>query len=552
MSVWLRRGERSYRWDGYALFGRPPVVVPPAWALTERVWEAIGERPRLSEAEVDPADWLDEVVGSVPDGIERLCLVIPDGTRVGAWQSLLPALLRALGRTGASSRLLLVASGTHAVLDPAALDAHLRPEPSERQEIRKSLNLAEHREHPGGPENPLEGWEVIQNGDKGFDGHVSVGGTPRGTPVRLHPGYLASDYKILLGEVSYHYFAGFGGGPKLVFPGLADVVGAATNHQLAFRIDGANDTGGSGSGGTGSSASGSGGAGTGPSGSVGSGPSGSGDDISGTVGSGSSGSELSGSGVGSSGTAGSGASESSPGEVRLETLRWHLGCAPASLSGNPVHEDLLEAVSLAPPDWVITAAESPPPDPDPAFPRPFPTTVLQGPYPLAFDRAVELREAIGRVALTKAPDLLLADAGGRPRDATFLQAHKSLQHAARFVAPGGRILLAAGCEEGMGSRTLERYAANPGGFRPFAGTDDDPRAVLHLQTLIAMRHAVSQTRVGLWSELPAGIVRALGMEPLSSENEAREWCASAGGDIHWGWLPRAERFLPAPGWLGGR
>jgi hypothetical protein len=507
MSVWLRRGERSYRWDGYALFGRPPVVVPPAWALTERVWEAIGERPRLSEAEVDPADWLDEVVGSVPDGIERLCLVIPDGTRVGAWQSLLPALLRALGRTGASSRLLLVASGTHAVLDPAALDAHLRPEPSERQEIRKSLNLAEHREHPGGPENPLEGWAVIQNGDKGFDGHVSVGRTPRATPVRLHPGYLASDYKILLGEVSYHYFAGFGGGPKLVFPGLADVVGAATNHQLAFRIDGANDSRGSG---------------------------------------------FSGSGVGSSGTAGSGASESSPGEVRLETLRWHLGCAPASLSGNPVHEDLLEAVSLAPPDWVITAAESPPPDPDPAFPRPFPTTVLQGPYPLAFDRAVELREAIGRVALTKAPDLLLADAGGRPRDATFLQAHKSLQHAARFVAPGGRILLAAGCEEGMGSRTLERYAANPGGFRPFAGTDDDPRAVLHLQTLIAMRHAVSQTRVGLWSELPAGIVRALGMEPLSSENEAREWCASAGGDIHWGWLPRAERFLPAPGWLGGR
>jgi hypothetical protein len=154
------------------------------------------------------------------------------------------------------------------------------------------------------------------------------------------------------------------------------------------------------------------------------------------------------------------------------------------------------------------------------------------------------------VGFTAAPRVLLTDAGGRPRDATFLQAHKSLQHGARFVPRGGRLLLAAECADGLGSATLARFAADPERFRPLVGMREDPLSVIHLQTLTALLSAVRAVSVGLWSALPAEVVRALRMTPLVSEDEARAW-AVAGGPTSWGWLPRAERFLPPAGFKGG-
>jgi hypothetical protein len=215
-----------------------------------------------------------------------------------------------------------------------------------------------------------------------------------------------------------------------------------------------------------------------------------------------------------------------------------------------VHEDLEAAVALQPPQWVLTAVDDPPADPDPADPRRFPHVVVQGPYPAAFTEATGLYESKHRVALTAAPQALMADAGGSPRDATFLQAHKSLQHALRFLAPGGRLLLVAACGEGLGSSTLARYAADPAAFRPLAGLAADPMAVLHIQTLTALRHAVSTAEVALWSELPAAVARALGMRPCASCEEALDWVRGEGTPV-WGWLPRAERFLPEEGWRGG-
>ncbi len=332
------------------------------------------------------------------------------------------------------------------------------------------------------PQKQLEGWRLIQNGDNRFQTHREIGRTPAGTPVRLIPEYLESDWRILLGEVSYHYFAGFGGGRKLVFPGLAEPGGVAANHRRAVRI-----------------------------------PPDAWDHV------------------------------DRPG---LRGFDWDPGCAPGRLAGNPVHEDLEAAASLDPPHWAVTVVEDPPPDPDPAVPAPFPVRVVQGPYPSALDRAGAVYDAARRLKFTRAPSLLIVDAGGEPRDATFLQAHKSLQHAARFVAPGARILLVAGCRQGVGSATLERYAADPSGFRPLAGAQENPLSVLHLQTLVALRRALGSRRVGLWSELPPETVRALGFEPLAKEAKAIDWCRFQDGPM-WGWLPRAERFLPAPGWLGG-
>ena len=526
MSVWLMNGARGHRWDGIRLYGRPPVLAPPAWALTERIWEGMGLRPGAgamrggvldavdaeprasladparqrvqdhcqdrdrdpdrqpaqahertqaqahaeAQAEAQAQDQVqlavevDRLVAAVPVGVRQIVLVVPDGTRVGPWRQLLPRVLTALATAvPRGQRTLLVASGVHAVLSAEALGRHLLPTDPR-------------------PSKTLEPWAVVQNGDKRFQGHVAVGQTPAGTPVRLHPAYAEADWRVLLGEISWHYFAGFGGGRKLVFPGLGEPAGIAQNHRRAIILP---------------------------------------EDAS-----------------------------ADPGDVGIDQVCWQERCGPGRLAGNPVHEDLEEAVALAPPHWVVTTVDAPPPDPDPARPRHFGFRVHQGPYPAAFAEAAQAFERAHRVGFTSAPRVLLTDAGGRPRDATFLQAHKSLQHGARFVPRGGRLLLAAECADGLGSATLARFAAHPEGFRPLVGMRDDPLSVIHLQTLTALLGAVRAVSVGLWSALPPDVVRALRMTPLANEDEARAW-AGAGGPTSWGWLPRAERFLPPVGFKGG-
>jgi nickel-dependent lactate racemase len=468
VSVWLLRGRRTCRWDAIRLLGRPPVLSPPAWALTARVWEGIGADSGPLEPSVEPTDFLEEMCAAIPGKTLRIAFVVPDATRVGGWRVLLPRVLEEVRkRCPAAALRLLIASGVHAVVPRAFLLAHLLP-------------------GVPNPEKLLEGWTIIQNGENGFRSHRQVGTTPAGTPVRLHPEYLDASWRILLGGISYHYFAGYGGGRKLVFPGLGEPGGIAVNHRRAVRIP----------------------------------------------------------------------AQADPERAMLSEIEWEGRCAPGLLKGNPVHEDLDCAARLAPPHWVATVVDQPPDDPDPASPRPFPVRVIQGSYPAALDEAGARHDHAHRIPFTCAPSLLLVDAGGEPRDATFLQAHKSLQHAIRFIASGGRILLVAECADGLGSATLSRYASDPEGFRPLRGLSGDPLGGIHLQTVVALRHAAGMARVGLWSGLPDSTVRGLGLEPLHREEEALEWCREAmAAGTHpppsWGWLPRAERFLPAPGWLGG-
>jgi hypothetical protein len=239
---------------------------------------------------------------------------------------------------------------------------------------------------------------VIENSASAFAQHRAVGATRRGTPVRLHPRYLDAACRVVLGEVSYHYFAGFGGAPKLVFPGLAEPEGAAHNHRLAL----------------------------------------------------------------------------------LPGHRWNPACGPGMVAGNPVHEDLLEAASLAPPSWTILADPDPNAKSDPERPQEPALRVLQG-ADVREDayRSLELRS---RIACPRAPDLLLADAGGTPRDDSLLQAHKSIQHAARFLPDGGRLLLAARCADGYASQGLATLAER--GWQALAAGELGP---LHQQTAVERR-----------------------------------------------------------------
>lgn len=68
-------------------------------------------------------------------------------------------------------------------------------------------------------------------------------------------------------------------------------------------------------------------------------------------------------------------------------------------------------------------------------------------------------------------DVVVADAGGHPADATLLQAHKAYEAAAGLAGEAGTVVLFAACTEGFGHAEFERrLRGGTGPFHPYART----------------------------------------------------------------------------------
>ncbi|MCG0278368.1 MAG: nickel-dependent lactate racemase [Thermanaeromonas sp.] len=75
---------------------------------------------------------------------------------------------------------------------------------------------------------------------------------------------------------------------------------------------------------------------------------------------------------------------------------------------------------------------------------------VAGHYFKAHRKGVEIARQICEVPVTGPADLVIASAGGFPKDINLYQAQKGLAHATRIVKEGGTIILCAECREGAG------------------------------------------------------------------------------------------------------
>lgn len=64
-----------------------------------------------------------------------------------------------------------------------------------------------------------------------WDNLEHLGTTSRGTPVQVNKSYLAADLKLVLGGILPHGGPGFGGGAKLILPGVAGADTVYHNHR---------------------------------------------------------------------------------------------------------------------------------------------------------------------------------------------------------------------------------------------------------------------------------------------------------------------------------
>jgi len=76
---------------------------------------------------------------------------------------------------------------------------------------------------------------MILSNDAVHGTHVNVGRTKRGNDIEILKDYVEADFKILLGDIEYHYFAGYGGTRKSILPGISSKNTIQRNHSLLFE-----------------------------------------------------------------------------------------------------------------------------------------------------------------------------------------------------------------------------------------------------------------------------------------------------------------------------
>jgi lactate racemase len=192
------------------------------------------------------------------------------------------------------------------------------------------------------------------------------------------------------------------------------------------------------------------------------------------------------------------------------------------LSGNPVHEFVVAAAALAPPSLSIDVAIN--------ADRQV-TAVFVGPLPAAYRAACEYVE---RTAVQRVPgrfEVVVSTNSGYPLDRNLYQVVKGMAAAERVVAPGGTIVMAAACQDGIPAGSA---------FEQIVTAVDEPAALLASETPPSLDYwqaqvlarVLGQADVQLRSDgLSASETRAAFLDPIDdvSDSVARAIASSRSG-----------------------
>lgn len=333
----------------------------------------------------------------------RAVIAIPDRTRPAVAIEVLPVVIDELLRAGLDpDRIsIFVSTGTHAE--------------HSRQELE---NLAG---------DSASGLAVYQNCAGRTEDYEDLGTTERGTPILVSRKILEADLKVVIGTVAYHYFAGWGGGRKMLIPGAAHIETARANHRLTIDDKG----------------------------------------------------EL------------------------------HPGCRNGALEGNPVHEDMMEAAGKVPGVFAVNVLLD-------GWSRI--AGVVSGDLVESHLTSIKTARPLLEVPTGGKCDLAIASAGGHPFDLNFIQAHKSIDHAAGCVRDGGVIIAVAECTDGIGSDNLLSW------FELSDAESVSKRLLwqyqIHGHTALALMKKLERVNIILVSSLGEGAVENLGMMAARDMNSA--------------------------------
>lgn len=149
----------------------------------------------------------DSIERAAPD-LSRPILVVTDKTRLCAYPVYLPITVAVINENrGVNDPFpIVIAYGTH-------------PRQSDEESLRFYGSL-------------YRDWPFTHHDCDDIDVFTECGTTSRGTPIRLRRDLLQASAVITMGPICHHYFAGYGGGRKLIFPGCGERDAIYRNHGL--------------------------------------------------------------------------------------------------------------------------------------------------------------------------------------------------------------------------------------------------------------------------------------------------------------------------------
>ena len=352
-------------------------------------------------------------------------IVVADKTRLCGYPKYLPVLVDELMRHGMppSSVSFIIAYGTHP--------------PQSKDESLAAYGAI------------FDQYPFIHHSSDDTDCFAERGVTERNTPIRFRKDLLSASAIITFGAVSHHYFAGYGGGRKLIFPGCGEKEAIYKNHSLFL----------------------------------------------------------------------------SQSEGKLSP-----GCQPGNLKDNPLSEDLFEIESHCPAHLSIHGLLNS---------KGEVCDLLLGEGRQLFEEACSRH---GRSCEVNSGqfDLVVASAGGFPKDINFIQAHKAIHNSAMFVKDGGMLVVYCECRDSIGSVTFlpwfqkESFSA---AFKSLATRYEGNGG-----TALSMMTKLKRIHIGLVTSLEKEILRTIGVTRWN-HNQVVDYLATLGQDATIGYIANASLLV---------
>jgi lactate racemase len=180
--------------------------LPAGWEVDTVAVDGGARGPGLDEALSAPIDA--PKVEELARGRRTAAIAVEDITRPAPCAAALESLLARLaaGGIGAGSVRVIIATGGHGPLRLPDLLLKVG------RRVLDECDVSNH--HP-------------------YENLVDLGRSPGGLPVRVNRLFAEADVKLAVGSVMPHPYAGFGGGGKIVLPGLAGIETLEMNHRPA-------------------------------------------------------------------------------------------------------------------------------------------------------------------------------------------------------------------------------------------------------------------------------------------------------------------------------
>lgn len=188
--------------------------LPSGWRVlnnlaveSEKVEKAVSEMVEDSLSNPIGTKTLEEMIKPT----DKIVIVVDDLTRPTPKKDILRSLIHHLARLGIKydQMEILFGLGTHRALFD--------------EEVEKLLG------------EEIIGKIRYSNHDCRSDKLISIGRLETGGEVKINPLFIEADFRIAIGSILPHPFSGFGGGPKIIMPGVANYE-AIREHHIAYMM----------------------------------------------------------------------------------------------------------------------------------------------------------------------------------------------------------------------------------------------------------------------------------------------------------------------------